>query len=124
MSSQLRRTLASKSVSAIKKSKHNQMKKPYSEVSYGMDVDTVSYLMTGFAPTSDTKQMTKWLLHGTEVCDLLPDSMRMLHPPSRLLLCASSSTLLTTFCITLLTHASCVGAVTHRSARPHRWCQV
>ena len=45
MSSQLRRTLAAKSVSAIRKAKHNQKKKPYSEICHGMDQDTVNSLM-------------------------------------------------------------------------------
>ena len=47
MSSQLRRTLAAKSVSAIRKAKHNQKKKPYSEICHGMDQDTVNSLMVG-----------------------------------------------------------------------------
>jgi len=49
--------------------------------------------MTGFAPTSDTKQMTKWHLNGTEVFDVLPESMRMLHPQvDRYSVCEISST--------------------------------
>ena len=70
----LRTALAAKAQSAIKKSKHNQQKKPYSEVSYGMDVNTAYDLMTGFAPSSNTKQMTKWSLAGPQVADLFPES--------------------------------------------------
>ena len=86
MSSQLRRTLAAKSVSAIRKAKHNQKKKPYSEICHGMDQDTVNSLMVGFEPISATKQMTKWSLHGDDIYDLFPDSKLPRHVPS---ICAS-----------------------------------
>ena len=100
--------------------KHNQKKKPYSEVSYCMDVDTVQDLMTGFAPTSDTKQMTKWHLNGPEVFDLLPESMRMLHPQIDWHSAREISSTPLHSPLPHLLHR----AISHHSARPHCRRQV
>ena len=74
--SALRKTLAKKAISAIKKSKHNRQKKPYSEVHHGLTEDAAKELMASFRATSDTKKMTKWVLGPEDLDYLLPDGAR------------------------------------------------
>lgn len=69
----LRKALITKSKSAIKKSKHNHAKKPYSEACHAADLATAAELMSAFVPMSSTKIMDKWLLGPEDVSVLLPD---------------------------------------------------
>ena len=59
----MRKRLRDKIVKAVKKTAHNDRRKPYSEISDGCaSRDVAVALMGGLHPTSDTARMTRWVL--------------------------------------------------------------
>jgi hypothetical protein len=61
----MKKRLADKSVKAIKKTKHNDKRKPYTEVTEGMpNKATALALLEGLSPKSDTAKMTRWMLES------------------------------------------------------------
>jgi len=69
-----------KAFKAVKKTGHNEKKKPYTEVSEGMHSKAAALaLLRGLPVKSDTARMTKWLLEGEAVSDWL-GSDRLVHP--------------------------------------------
>ena len=76
----MRKRLRDKVVKAVKKTAHNDRKKPYSEVSDGCASKAVAVaLMNGLHPTSDTARMTRWILTGNDVSRFLGVE-RLVHP--------------------------------------------
>ena len=76
----MRKRLRDKVVKAVKKTAHNDRKKPYSEVSDGCPNKAVAVaLMGGLHPKSDTARMTRWVLAGNDVSRFLGIE-RLVHP--------------------------------------------
>ena len=76
----MRKRLRDKVVKAVKKTAHNDRKKPYSEVSDGCPSKAVAVaLMNGLHPKSDTARMTRWVLTGNDVSRFLGIE-RLVHP--------------------------------------------
>ena len=76
----MRKRLRDKVVKAVKKTAHNDRKKPYSEISDGCASRAVAVaLMGGLHPTSDTARMTRWVLTGNDVSRFLGIE-RLVHP--------------------------------------------
>ena len=72
--------LKTKAVSAIKKTKHNDKRKPYTEVCEGVPTKAAALaLLAGFAPRSDTARMTRWVLEAADVPRWLACE-RLVHP--------------------------------------------
>ena len=64
----MRKRLRDKVVKAVKKTAHNDRRKPYSEISDGCASKAVAVaLMGGLHPKSDTARMTRWVLTGNDV---------------------------------------------------------
>ena len=76
----MKKRLADKSAKAIKKTKHNDKRKPYTEVNEGMpNKATALALLEGLAPKSDTLRMTRWLIEGDAAAAWLGIE-RLVHP--------------------------------------------
>ena len=76
----MRKRLRDKVVKAVKKTAHNDRKKPYSEVSDGCPSKAVAVaLMNGLHPKSDTARMTRWVLSGNDVSRFLGIE-KLVHP--------------------------------------------
>ena len=76
----MRKRLRDKVVKAVKKTAHNDRKKPYSEISDGCASKAVAVaLMNGLHPKSDTARMTRWVLTGNDVSRFLGIE-RLVHP--------------------------------------------
>ena len=76
----MRKRLRDKIVKAVKKTAHNDRKKPYSEISDGCASKAVAVaLMNGLHPKSDTARMTRWVLTGNDVSRFLGIE-RLVHP--------------------------------------------
>ena len=76
----MRKRLRDKVVKAVKKTAHNDRKKPYSEISDGCaSRDVAVALMNGLHPKSDTARMTRWTLTGNDVSRFLGIE-RLVHP--------------------------------------------
>ena len=76
----MRKRLRDKIVKAVKKTAHNDRKKPYSEISDGCASRAVAVaLMGGLHPKSDTARMTRWVLSGNDVSRFLGIE-RLVHP--------------------------------------------
>ena len=76
----MRKRLRDKVVKAVKKTAHNDRKKPYSEISDGCPNKAVAVaLMNGLHPKSDTARMTRWVLTGNDVSRFLGVE-RLVHP--------------------------------------------
>ena len=76
----MRKRLRDKIVKAVKKTAHNDRKKPYSEISDGCASKAVAVaLMNGLHPKSDTARMTRWVLAGNDVSRFLGIE-RLVHP--------------------------------------------
>ena len=76
----MRKRLRDKIVKAVKKTAHNDRRKPYSEVSDGCPSKAVAVtLMNGLHPKSDTARMTRWVLSGNDVSRFLGIE-RLVHP--------------------------------------------
>ena len=76
----MRKRLRDKIVKAVKKTAHNDRKKPYSEISDGCPNKAVAVaLMNGLHPRSDTARMTRWVLTGNDVSRFLGIE-RLVHP--------------------------------------------
>jgi len=76
----MRKRLRDKIVKAVKKTAHNDRKKPYSEISDGCASRAVAVaLMGGLHPKSDTARMTRWVLTGNDVSMFLGIE-RLVHP--------------------------------------------
>ena len=76
----MRKRLRDKVVKAVKKTAHNDRKKPYSEISDGCANKAVAVaLMNGLHPKSDTARMTRWVLTGNDVSRFLGIE-RLVHP--------------------------------------------
>ena len=76
----MRKRLRDKVVKAVKKTSHNDRKKPYSEISDGCASRAVAVaLMGGLHPKSDTARMTRWALTGNDVSMFLGIE-RLVHP--------------------------------------------
>ena len=76
----MRKRLRDKVVKAVKKTAHNDRKKPYSEISDGCASRAVAVaLMNGLHPKSDTARMTRWVLTGNDVSRFLGIE-RLVHP--------------------------------------------
>jgi hypothetical protein len=76
----MRKRLRDKVVKAVKKTAHNDRKKPYSEISDGCASRAVAVaLMNGLHPKSDTARMTRWILTGNDVSRFLGIE-RLVHP--------------------------------------------
>ena len=66
---------------AIKKTKHNDKKKPYTEVTEGVPSKAAAMaFMAGTALKSDTARMTKWVLEGADEISALLGCERLIHP--------------------------------------------
>ena len=77
----MKKRLADKSVKAIKKTKHNDKRKPYTEVTEGMPSKaTALALLDGLAPKSDTARMTRWLLEGDTAATRWLGIEKLVHP--------------------------------------------
>eukprot|EP00039_Didymoeca_costata_P029477 m.24809 g.24809 ORF g.24809 m.24809 type:complete len:280 (-) comp7647_c0_seq1:108-947(-) len=76
-----RKRIAGKVNKAVKKTKHNDKKKPYSEVSEGIQSPKMALaLMKGREPSSDSKKMTKWTFSGeSEIAEVL-GTQKLIHP--------------------------------------------
>ena len=75
-----RKRLRDKVVKAVKKTAHNDRKKPYSEISDGCASRAVAVaLMNNLHPKSDTARMTRWVLTGNDVSRFLGVE-RLVHP--------------------------------------------
>ena len=78
--SAMRKRLRDKIVKAVKKTAHNDRRKPYSEISDGCPSKAVAVaLMGGLHPKSDTARMTRWVLSGNDVSRFLGIE-RLVHP--------------------------------------------
>ena len=76
----MRKRIRDKIVKAVKKTAHNDRKKPYSEISDGCASRAVAVaLMGGLHPKSDTARMTRWVLTGNDVSMFLGIE-RLVHP--------------------------------------------
>ena len=76
----MRKRLRDKIVKAVKKTAHNDRRKPYSEISDGCASRAVAVaLMGGLHPKSDTARMTRWVLTGNDVSMFLGIE-RLVHP--------------------------------------------
>ena len=76
----MHKRLRDKVVKAVKKTAHNDRRKPYSEVSDGCASKSIAVaLMGGRHPTSDTARMTRWVLAGDAVARFLGIE-RLVHP--------------------------------------------
>ena len=76
----MRKRLRDKIVKAVKKTAHNDRRKPYSEISDGCASRAVAgALMGGLHPKSDTARMTRWVLTGNDVSMFLGIE-RLVHP--------------------------------------------
>ena len=76
----MRKRLRDKVVKAVKKTVHNDRRKPYSEISDGCPNKAVAVaLMGGLHPKSDTARMTRWVLTGNDVSRFLGIE-RLVHP--------------------------------------------
>ena len=76
----MRKRLRDKIVKAVKKTAHNDRRKPYSEISDGCaSRDVAVALMGGLHPKSDTARMTRWVLTGNDVSMFLGIE-RLVHP--------------------------------------------
>ena len=76
----MRKRLRDKIVKAVKKTAHNDRRKPYSEISDGCaSRDVAIALMGGLHPRSDTARMTRWVLTGNDVSRFLGIE-RLVHP--------------------------------------------
>ena len=76
----MRKRLRDKVVKAVKKTAHNDRRKPYSEISDGCPNKAVAVaLMGGLHPKSDTARMTRWVLAGNDVSRFLGIE-RLVHP--------------------------------------------
>ena len=76
----MRKRLRDKVVKAVKKTAHNDRRKPYSEISDGCASKAVAVaLMGGLHPKSDTARMTRWVLTGNDVSMFLGIE-RLVHP--------------------------------------------
>ena len=76
----MRKRLRDKVVKAVKKTAHNDRRKPYSEISDGCASRAVAVaLMGGLHPKSDTARMTRWVLSGNDVSRFLGIE-RLVHP--------------------------------------------
>ena len=76
----MRKRLRDKIVKAVKKTAHNDRRKPYSEISDGCPSKAVAVaLMGGLHPKSDTARMTRWVLTGNDVSMFLGIE-RLVHP--------------------------------------------
>ena len=76
----MRKRLRDKIVKAVKKTAHNDRRKPYSEISDGCPNKAVAVaLMDGLHPKSDTARMTRWVLSGNDVSMFLGIE-RLVHP--------------------------------------------
>ena len=76
----MRKRLRDKIVKAVKKTAHNDRRKPYSEISDGCASRAVAVaLMGGLHPKSDTARMTRWVLSGNDVSRFLGIE-KLVHP--------------------------------------------
>ena len=76
----MRKRLRDKVVKAVKKTAHNDRRKPYSEISDGCPNKAVAVaLMNNLHPKSDTARMTRWVLAGNDVSRFLGIE-RLVHP--------------------------------------------
>ena len=76
----MRKRLRDRVVKAVKKTAHNDRKKPYSEISDGCASKAVAVaLMNGLHPKSDTARMMRWVLAGNDVSRFLGVE-RLVHP--------------------------------------------
>ena len=76
----MRKRLRDKIVKAVKKTAHNDRRKPYSEISDGCASKAVAVaLMGGLHPKSDNARMTRWVLTGNDVSMFLGIE-RLVHP--------------------------------------------
>ena len=76
----MRKRLRDKIVKAVKKTAHNDRRKPYSEISDGCPSKAVAVaLMGGLHPKSDTARMTRWVLTGNDVSMFLGIE-HLVHP--------------------------------------------
>ena len=76
----MRKRLRDKIVKAVKKTAHNDRRKPYSEISDGCPSKAVAVaLMGGLHPKSDTARMRRWVLTGNDVSMFLGIE-RLVHP--------------------------------------------
>jgi len=76
----MRKRLRDKIVKAVKKTAHNDRRKPYSEISDGCPSKAVAVaLMNNLHPKSDTARMTRWVLTGNDVSMFLGIE-RLVHP--------------------------------------------
>ena len=79
--STLKKRLADKAVKAIRKTKHNDKRKPYTEVSEGMPSKTVALkLLEGLPMKSDTARLTRWLLDGDDTIAGWLGIEKLVHP--------------------------------------------
>ena len=79
----LRARLATKAVKAIKKTKHNEKRKPYTTVTEGVaSKDVALRLMRGHEShlKSDTARMTRWILGPDEAIEAIGADLKLIHP--------------------------------------------
>lgn len=64
----IKKRILLKSIKAIKKTKHNDKRKPYTEVTEGLSSkEDAMMLLEDFPMTSSTPRMTKWMLGPGEI---------------------------------------------------------
>jgi hypothetical protein len=77
----MKKRLADKAVKAIRKTKHNDKRKPYTEVSEGVaNKATAMRLLDGCPLKSDTARMTRWLLEGDSAIAGWLGIEKLVHP--------------------------------------------
>jgi hypothetical protein len=78
--SAIKKRLCAKSIKAIKKTKHNDNRKPYTEVTEGLpSKESAMQLLKGFPMKSDTARMTRWVLNPSEIVSFI-GCESIIHP--------------------------------------------
>ena len=77
----IKKRLCAKSVKAIKKTKHNDSRKPYTEVTEGLASRAAAMaVMAGVPVKSESTRMTKWLLTSDGAISRFLGCDKLIHP--------------------------------------------
>jgi hypothetical protein len=77
----VKKRIAKKSFLLVKKTAHNKVKKPYTELNESVpNAAAAVALFEGFEPKSDTHRLAKWELTGDEIVDWLNLASQWIHP--------------------------------------------
>jgi hypothetical protein len=77
----VKKRIAKKSFLLVKKTAHNKVKKPYTELNESVpNAAAAMALFEGFEPKSDTHRLAKWELSGDEIVEWLHLASQWIHP--------------------------------------------